>query len=162
MFLEKRVSRMKIIPMEEKHTEKLAQLEQLCFSRPWSREALLEELENPAAVFLTAVEGQEILGYAGMHCAWGECYLDNIAVFPAYRRQGAARALLLGLEEAARRRNGEFLSLEVRASNQGAIALYQAMGFQEAGRRKNFYTAPREDGLIFTKYFSTEKTEAVY
>ena len=91
-----------------------------------------------------------------MHCAWGECYLDNIAVFPEHRRQGVAKALLLELENRAKRRNGEFLSLEVRASNREAIALYQAMGFQEAGRRKNFYTAPQEDGLIFTKYFSEE------
>ncbi len=153
---------MKVISMAEEHTEKLAQLERLCFSRPWSKEALLEELVNPAAVFLTAAEGQEILGYAGMHCAWGECYVDNIAVFPEHRRRGVGKALLLGLEEEAKRRRGEFLSLEVRASNRGAIALYQTMGFQEAGRRKKFYTAPQEDGLIFTKYFSTEKTEAAY
>ena len=142
--------------MTAEHTAALAELEQLCFSRPWSRNALVEELENPAAVFLTAVEEKEVLGYAGMHCAWGECYLDNIAVFPEHRRQGVAKALLLELENRAKRRNGEFLSLEVRASNREAIALYQAMGFQEAGRRKNFYTAPQEDGLIFTKYFSEE------
>ncbi len=148
---------MKIIPMEEEHTKKLAELEKLCFSRPWSQSALKEELENPAAVFLTAMEKNEILGYAGMHCAWGECYLDNIAVFPKHRRRGVAKVLLLALEKAARERNGEFLSLEVRASNQGAIALYEAMGFQEAGRRKNFYTVPKEDGLIFTKHFSEEK-----
>ena len=142
--------------MTAEHTAALAELEQLCFSRPWSRKALVEELENPAAVFLTAVEEKEVLGYAGMRCAWGECYLDNIAVFPEHRRQGVAKALLLELENRAKRRNGEFLSLEVRASNREAIALYQAMGFQEAGRRKNFYTAPQEDGLIFTKYFSEE------
>lgn len=145
---------MKIVPMKAEHTAALAELEQLCFSRPWSREALLEELDNPAAVFLTAVEGGTVLGYAGMHCACGECYLDNIVVFPAHRRRGAAKALLLALEEAASRRDGEFLSLEVRCSNREAIALYRGLGFQEAGRRKDFYTAPREDGLIFTKMLS--------
>ena len=153
---------MVILPMTKEHTGTLAELERLCFSRPWSEEALLAELTNPVAAFFTAVEGERkgeailgeaILGYAGMHCASGECYLDNLAVFPQYRRQGAAKALLRALEEEAKRREGEFLSLEVRASNESAIALYRSMGFQEVGRRKFFYSDPREDGLIFTKFF---------
>ena len=144
---------MDILPMTREHTAILAELEKLCFSRPWSREALLEELTNPVAVFFTAVEGSEILGYSGMHCAGGECYLDNLAVFPTHRRKGTAKALLRALEEEAKRRQGQFLSLEVRRSNANAIALYQSMGFQEVGRRKNFYTDPQEDALIFTKFF---------
>ena len=144
---------MKILPMTKIHTEQLAELERICFSRPWSREALTEELTNPAAAFFTAVEGREILGYSGMHCASGECYLDNLAVFPAHRRQGVGKALLRALEEEAKKRGGEFLSLEVRASNESAISLYRSMGFQEVGRRKNFYADPQEDALIFTKFF---------
>ena len=145
---------MKILPMTKIHTEQLAELERICFSRPWSREALTEELTNPTAAFFTAVEGREILGYSGMHCASGECYLDNLSVFPQHRRQGAAKALLCALEEEAKLRQGEFLSLEVRASNESAIALYRSMGFQEVGRRKFFYSDPREDGLIFTKFLN--------
>ena len=137
---------MKILPMTREHTEMLAELERLCFSRPWSREALLAELTNPVAAFFTAVEGEaereEILGYAGMHCPSGECYLDNLAVFPRHRRRGVAKALLCALEEEAKRRNGEFLSLEVRSSNESAIALYQSVGFLEVGRRKNFIPIP--------------------
>ena len=144
---------MEILPMTSEHMEKLAELEKLCFSRPWSREALIEELTNPVAAFFTAVEGREILGYSGMHCAGGECYLDNLAVFPQYRRQGVGKALLRALEEEARKRGGEFLSLEVRASNESAISLYQSRGFQEVGRRKHFYTDPQEDALILTKFF---------
>ena len=149
---------MEILPMKKEHTEKLAELEKLCFSRPWSEEALLEELTNPVAAFFTATEGEpegeeKILGYAGMHCPGGECYLDNLAVFPQHRRQGVGKALLRALEEEAKCRGGTFLSLEVRASNESAISLYRSMGFQEAGRRKNFYTDPQEDALILTKFF---------
>lgn len=137
--------------MEERHLDRLAQLEQLCFAAPWSRQALGEELDNPPAVFLVAEEDGTVLGYAGMHCVAGEGYIDNVAVFPQARRRGVATALLQGLEAAARAREGTFLSLEVRPSNEGAIALYQGLGFETAGRRKDFYRDPREDGLILTK-----------
>lgn len=139
--------------MTKEHTETLSELERLCFSRPWSREALDEEVENPGACFFTAVEDGKPLGYGGMHCSCGECYMDNIAVFPEYRRRGAATALLTALEREARARGGEFLSLEVRPSNWQAVELYRKLGFEEAGRRKGFYTEPVEDALILTKRF---------
>lgn len=141
---------MEIVKMSEEHTAALARLEKLCFSRPWSMEALREELENPLAVFLVATEGEAVLGYAGMHCVEGECYLDNVAVFPEFRRRGVARTLISALEKEGKKRNGEFLSLEVRPSNLGAVVLYLSMGFREEGRRKNFYSDPPEDGLILT------------
>ena len=137
--------------MEQRHLDRLAELEAMCFSTPWSRKALEEELDNPNAVFLVAEEEGAPLGYAGMHCAAGEGYVDNVAVFPAARRRGVATALLEALELAARDREGEFLSLEVRPSNTGAVALYRRLGFEEAGRRRDFYRDPREDGLILTK-----------
>lgn len=142
---------MEIVPMKKEHTAVLAELETLCFSRPWSQRALEEEIENASACFFTAVEGEAVLGYAGMHCAWGECYMDNIAVFPEYRGKGAATALLNALLGEAGRRGGEFLSLEVRPSNTAAVRLYEKLGFREEGRRKNFYADPVEDGLILTK-----------
>src|SRR5699024_5645943 len=114
---------MTIVPMEERHLDDLARLERLCFSRPWSRQALKEELTNPAACFLVGEEAGEMLGYAGMHCAAGECYVDNVAVFPEARRQGVGRKLMEALLQAAAAWGGEFLSLEVRPSNLEALAL---------------------------------------
>ena len=64
---------MNVIPMAPEHLDALAALERACFPRPWSREALEEELYNPAACFLVAAEGDRVLGYGGMHCAAGEC-----------------------------------------------------------------------------------------
>ena len=74
-----------IVAMEQRHLDRLAELEAMCFSTPWSRKALEEELDNPNAVFLVAEEEGAPLGYAGMHCAAGEGYVDNVAVFPAAR-----------------------------------------------------------------------------
>lgn len=148
---------MEIVSMTKEHTAQLAELERLCFSRPWSQAALEEELTNPSAVFLVAREENRILGYAGMHCAFEECYVDNVAVFPEFRRRGAASALIGALEEAAKTRGGEFLSLEVRPSNEGAVALYMKLGFREEGRRRGFYSDPLEDGLILTKRWENGK-----
>lgn len=141
---------MELVNMAPEHLDRLAELEGQCFSRPWSRKALEEELDNPAACFLVAVEGGRVLGYGGMHCAAGECYVDNVAVNPGQRRRGVGTALVRGLARAARGRGGEFLSLEVRPSNLGAVALYTGLGFAPQGRRKNFYTQPAEDALILT------------
>ena len=148
---------MTIVPMEERHLDDLARLERLCFSRPWSRQALKEELTNPAACFLVGEEAGEMLGYAGMHCAAGECYVDNVAVFPEARRQGVGRKLMEALLQAAAARGGEFLSLEVRSSNLEALALYRGLGFREVGRRRRFYDDPVEDGLLLTKDLEKEE-----
>ncbi len=79
--------------------------------------------------------------------------MDNVAVFPQHRGKGVATTLLEALLEEARRRGGEFLSLEVRPSNTGAVRLYEKLGFRREGRRKSFYTDPREDALLLTKRF---------
>lgn len=139
--------------MEPCHIPEIARLERLCFSHPWSEAALREELENPDAVFLVCLLNGKPAGYAGMHAPAGDCYLDNIAVFPQFRRQGLGAKLLEALEARAVERGGSFLTLEVRPSNREALALYRSRGYSEAGRRKNFYEDPREDALLLTKYF---------
>ena len=75
----------------------------------------------------------------------------NIAVHPDYRNQGVATGLIVGLIEELRKRGSHCLTLEVRASNETAIRLYRTLGFQEAGRRRNYYRNPREDALILRK-----------
>ena len=137
-------------PMEEGHLDKLAELEGLCFSQPWSRQSLAEELGNPQACFLVCTQGQEVLGYGGMHFAAGEFFIDNIAVFPAHRRKGAGRAIVSAMAAFAQGHGGQSLSLEVRPSNTAAVALYHSLGFGEVGRRRGFYASPAEDALIMT------------
>ena len=140
-----------VVPMDRSHIPAIAALERECFSRPWSEAALSEELYNDTACFLVA-EGEDgtVLGYAGLHVILDEGYIDNVAVDPRYRRQGVADALLdvfcrFGAEKLA------FLTLEVRASNAPAIALYEKHGFYEVGRRKDYYDDPKEDALLLTR-----------
>lgn len=142
-----------LVPMAPRHLDELARLERLCFSEPWTRAGLAAELSSDTAVFLVAEAEGKTAGYAGMHCAAGECYVDNIAVFPEYRRGGVGRALTRGLIGAARGRDAEFITLEVRPSNAAAVSLYESLGMRPAGRRRGFYRNPPEDALILTLGF---------
>lgn len=142
---------MKIIDMNEKHIPELAKLEKICFSQPWSEKSLAEELDNRTAHFLVAESGDNIVGYIGIFVVCESCYVSNIAVFPEYRRQGAAKQLIESACAAAEENGAESISLEVRPSNAAAVSLYESVGFEEVGLRKNFYRAPTEDALIMTK-----------
>ena len=145
-----------IVPMTADHLDALEQLERTCFSRPWSRKMLAEELDNECAAFLVAEDAAtgEAVGYAGLLVAADEGYITNVAVFPPYRRRGVAGKLLDVFLRFARANHLAFLTLEVRASNQAAILLYGSRGFRGMGRRKNYYEHPREDAIIMTKEFT--------
>ena len=96
--------------LAERHLVQAAQLERECFSDPWSLEGLRAELTNPNARFLAAVSGEAMAGYLGLHAVCGEGYIANLAVTPAFRRQGIARALLRAGAEIAEKEKLEFLS----------------------------------------------------
>ena len=149
----------KIVPMTADHLEELERLEKICFSRPWSRKMLAEELENECAAFLVAEDAStgEVAGYAGLLVMADEGYITNVAVFPEYRRRGVAQRLITVFDQFARGNRLAFLTLEVRPSNAAAIALYQGFGFEEVGRRKNYYDLPKEDALILTKEYTYEE-----
>lgn len=143
-----------IVPMHPDHLDSLADLESLAFSTPWSYDALAEELQNPLAVFLVAedVDAESAVGYLGMHHILDEGFIANLAVHPAYRRQGIARSLLREAQEYAEAHDLARLTLEVRASNVPAIALYEGMGFTRDGIRPGFYESPKEDAAIYSYY----------
>ena len=103
----------KIVPMTADHLEELEKLERICFSRPWSRKMLAEELENQCAAFLVAedsVSGR-VLGYAGLMVVADEGYITNVAVFPEYRRQGIAAQILQVFVQFAEANQLAFLTL---------------------------------------------------
>lgn len=142
--------------MNLSHIAQVADIEKACFSRPWSEGALLEALENPCSHFFAAESGGAVLGYIGMYCAADECYIDNIAVMPEYRRCGVGRSLLSYACDFSRDLGMSFISLEVRPSNEAAVSLYSKFGFERVGLRPGFYNEPKEDGLIMTLYFKGE------
>ena len=144
---------MTIVPMAQSHIAAIADLEQTCFSEPWSAAALAEELDNPHAVFLAAVEGDTLLGYVGMHHLVDEGFITNVAVSPAARRRGVARALLAELAAYGTAHSLYRITLEVRVGNTPARTLYESEGYALDGIRPNFYRTPTEDAAIYSLYF---------
>ena len=145
----------RIVPMNGDHLDEVAELERICFSVPWSRNMLAEELDNLLSAFLVALDDNDrVVGYAGLQVVLDEGYITNVAVRPECRRQGIAAKLLQVFLDFAKANQLAFLTLEVRASNYDAIALYGSRGFRSVGRRKNYYEHPREDAIIMTREFS--------
>ena len=139
--------------MSAAHVSQIAQLEKLCFSDPWSEKSIETELSCRLSLWLVALDGEMVVGYVGSQTVIDETDMMNIAVHPEYRRRGIAEALIDALVNALREKGSRALSLEVRASNDPAITLYQKMGFSQVGRRPNYYRNPKEDALILRKEF---------
>lgn len=142
---------MEILYMTAEHVTAVAQLEAICFSDPWSEASVAGELENPLSLWLVAVEDGQVIGYVGSQAVLDAADIMNVAIAPEHRRKGIARLLLLQLEEEMRQKDVASLTLEVRASNLPAQALYEELGYREVGRRPNYYRKPREDALILRK-----------
>ncbi len=146
----------KIQVMNESHVEQVADLEKLCFSSPWSENSIRSELTNPLSLWLVAVEADLLVGYVGSQTVIDEADMMNVAVNPNYRRMGIARDLVQALVQALAAKQVNSLTLEVRASNEAAKALYEQLGFLQVGRRPNYYRNPREDALILKKECQNE------
>ncbi len=136
--------------LEEGQLSALAELERLCFPKPWSEDAL-SLLLREGNFGVVSLEGERVCAYAGIVTVPPEGEITNVATHPDCRRRGYAREALLSLIDEARNRNICRVTLEVRESNTAARALYESLGFTLCGRRKNFYSQPREDGLILEK-----------
>lgn len=130
----------------------IAEIETLCFAHPWSETDLLGGFDNFTHYFVAESEG-ELLGYCGMQVIAGEGYITNVAVKPQHRKQGFGVKILEELLTFSEGEGLEFVTLEVRESNAPAINLYKKMGFEEVGKRPNFYRDPKEDALLLTKFF---------
>lgn len=152
--MEHREMPVRIVPMKTEHLDAVAALERECFTTPWSRNMLAEELDNALSAFLVALdETERVVGYAGLQVVLDEGYITNVAVRADCRRRGIAGKLLDVFERFAAANGLAFLTLEVRASNYAAIALYGRHGYRGVGRRPNYYEHPREDAVIMTRAF---------
>ena len=134
------------------HVASVAELEKICFgTEAWSEKSVTSELTNVLSLWLVAMEENAVAGYVGSQTVMDETDMMNVAVHPDYRRKGIAEALVISLVEALKEKGSHCLTLEVRASNAPAIALYEKLGFQQIGLRKNYYHNPKEDALILRK-----------
>lgn len=145
--------------VREEQLDQIEQLEQLCFSVPWPRDALRRQLPDDNHVFLAATDGGRVLGYVGMMFVLDEGYISNVAVAPAFRRRGIADALIAELLRRADALSLSFVTLEVREHNIPAISLYENCGFVRVGLRKNYYQKPCENAVLMTRYLEKQRQE---
>ena len=131
--------------------EGVSKIERACFSEPWSVNAFIDELKNPDAITLAALDN-EVVGFINARKILDEVYINNVAVSENFRRQHIAEQLLISLENKVKD-NSSFITLEVRKSNIPAQSLYEKLGYEVVGERKNFYQQPTENAILMTKSF---------
>lgn len=137
---------MEIFAARPAHDAAIAALHGICFSDVWPEDLLSRRRD----CFLVAEEAGEICGYVMLTTVLDEGSIDSIAVSPSQRRRGVGDALTAAAIRRGRELGLSFITLEVRAGNKTALALYEKHGFTEAGRRKGYYEKPREDAIIMT------------
>jgi ribosomal-protein-alanine N-acetyltransferase len=152
LILEKIQSTVTIREMTEDDINSIAELEKECFSEPWSETSLRDELTNETARFYVLRDGKNLLGYIGANNICNEVYITNVAVNSECRGKGYGKILVNHLIKQSEAERAFFITLEVRKSNENAIKLYEKCGFKLIGERKNFYSKPTEDALIYTYY----------
>lgn len=134
--------------MQMEDLEQVVQIEQACFSEPWSGAGFASSLASKDTRYLVAVKAEKIVGYCGYLRSFEEADITNVAVSTDYRNCGIAGKMLEELMEQGKQRGIERFTLEVRVSNQAAIHVYEKLGFASVGIRKNFYSRPTEDAMI--------------
>lgn len=132
----------------ENDIAEIAAIEQRCFSDPWSENAFRSCLNENTDLFVLEAEGS-VCGYAVFDRTLGnEAELHNIAVAPEMRGRGLSRILMDALVASAKKNGVERVMLEVRASNEAAIALYTKYNFEKVGLRPGYYRHPTENAIL--------------
>jgi ribosomal-protein-alanine N-acetyltransferase len=128
-------------------------IEEQSFTNPWTREMYLAELDNRGVSFcyLAKNDVNRIVGFCSFWRVVDELHINNLAVSPAFRRQGVATALLERVLEDGRQLGATSATLEVRRSNEAARELYERFGFASAGVRRAYYTKPIEDAIVLRR-----------
>lgn len=120
------------------------------FTNPWTREMYAWELQNRSVCHIYVVRTDEcpVVAFCAFWLVFDEIHINNVAVRPGFRSQGMGTALMHHVLAEGRRLGARRATLEVRASNTGALRLYERLGFQATARRPHYYTGPVEDALI--------------
>ena len=141
--------------MAAPHLDEMMAIELESYENPWARSAFESELgRNPVSwsrVALTNAEPARVVGYCVVWIVFEHVHIQNLSIHPEHRRRGLGRLLVHRALEEGRSRGAAAALLEVRRSNEAAQRLYRNLGFVETGTRRDYYSRPREDALLFRK-----------
>jgi [ribosomal protein S18]-alanine N-acetyltransferase len=135
--------------MREEDIDQVLEVEHASFTVPWSCDAFYNELtNNQFATYIVLEENNKIIGYCGVWIVIDEAHVTNIAILPDYRGKKLGQIMMSKLIEISKEKGAKSMTLEVRVSNDPALALYRKFGFQNGGIRKNYYSDNQEDALV--------------
>jgi len=135
------------------HVEALMPLERQLFGeQPWTARTFWSELgQLDTRAYVVALDGDDVVGYAGLCDYPDEAWVQTMAVAPSHQGQGLGARLLTALLDEAARRGQRTVSLEVRAGNDPAQRLYARHGFARTGVRRGYYQPGGEDAVLMTR-----------
>jgi [ribosomal protein S18]-alanine N-acetyltransferase len=161
------MSNISVRPISIESIDRILALDRLCFGGLWSENSYHRELTNDNSHFLgVTVDNSFSLTTIGFGCFWAildEAHITLLGIHPDYQGQGLGQLLLRSILDRARKIEMARATLEVRASNHGAIHIYEKFGFETVGRRKKYYQDNGEDGIIMWRgglqhpYFPNDK-----
>lgn len=135
--------------MRRRHVRGVERIERQVYPRPWSSSLFLSELAmRSSRAYFVARVGRIVVGYAGIMLSGDDAHVTTIAVDPGWQRHAIGTRLMLALAREAVGRGARNLTLEVRAANAGAQAMYRRFGFAPVGTRRNYYAETNEDALV--------------
>ncbi len=137
--------------MKDKDLVEVVEIEKETFTDPWSYDAFNGDLANELSWPVTALVDGKVVGYSALYIVADELQIGNFAVAPQYQRQGIGRKMMNEIINIAGQRECTHIYLEVRESNNAAIALYASFGFVNVGRRVGYYRNPRESAILMAK-----------
>lgn len=143
--------RLQFVPLREEHIAEIIAIADEAYPDPWSETMVRDELRNHLSRFYVAFHEEVLIGYGGFWLVADEAHITTVTVRDTHRSSGYGRQLLEFLLQEALAAGATLAALEVRASNDRAIALYSALGFRQIGRRKAYYGKTNEDALVMMK-----------
>lgn len=143
---------LKFEALDAAHIPAILEIEVASQGAPWSERAFQNELANPHSIFRVALQGKELVGYGGIWTIVDEAHVTTITVAPKMRGKGLGRKLMIELIRCAISAGMTCSTLEVRASNEAALKLYERLGYHRAAVRKRYYPDNHEDAIIMWLY----------
>lgn len=135
-------------PLSEQYIPAILEIEKEANSAPWSERSFKNELTNAQSIFVVALSGGQVAGYGGAWLVVDEAHITTVAVHKDFRGQGIGGKIMSELLRVAKERGASCSTLEVRASNQTAIHLYEKLGYVLTATRKKYYPDNNEDAVI--------------
>jgi len=139
-------------PLRESHIPAILEIEKTSNTAPWSERSFKNELDHKHGIFLVGFLQGEVVAYGGVWLVVDEAHVTTIAVAEAQRRQGIGQRLMIELLEKAKGQGMVCSTLEVRASNEGAIKMYEKFGYTITATRKGYYPDNKEDAVVMWLY----------